>query len=89
MLVKKFKLASLIFLVLSILVACSAEKSNSKKKEGADSTNSSKELVYASSKDINDMNPHLYTGSMPAQGMVYESLVENTEDGIKPLLAES
>ncbi|MFE5429694.1 staphylopine-dependent metal ABC transporter substrate-binding lipoprotein [Peribacillus simplex] len=89
MLVKKFKLASLIFLVLSILVACSAEKSNSKKKEGADSTNSAKELVYASSKDINDMNPHLYTGSMPAQGMVYESLVENTEDGIKPLLAES
>lgn len=26
---------------------------------------------------------------MPAQGMVYESLVENTEEGIKPLLAES
>jgi nickel transport system substrate-binding protein len=89
LLVKKFKLASLIFLVLSILVACSAEKSDSKKNEGANSTNSAKELVYASSKDINDMNPHLYTGSMPAQGMVYESLVENTEDGIKPLLAES
>ncbi|WP_442436973.1 staphylopine-dependent metal ABC transporter substrate-binding lipoprotein [Paenibacillus peoriae] len=47
------------------------------------------ELIYASAKDINDMNPHLYTGSMPAQGMVYESLVENTKDGIKPLLAES
>ncbi|MEK4664550.1 nickel ABC transporter substrate-binding protein [Priestia sp. FSL H7-0729] len=47
------------------------------------------ELIYASAKDINDMNPHLYTGSMPAQGMVYESLVENTPDGIKPLLAES
>lgn len=46
-------------------------------------------LVYATSKDINDMNPHLYLGSMPAQGMVYESLVENTEDGIRPLLAES
>nr|WP_272039509.1 nickel ABC transporter substrate-binding protein [Paenibacillus sp. JJ-100] len=47
------------------------------------------EIVYASAKDINDMNPHLYTGSMPAQGMVYESLVENTAEGIKPLLAES
>lgn len=47
------------------------------------------ELIYASAKDINDMNPHLYTGSMPAQGMVYESLVENTPDGIKPLLAET
>lgn len=47
------------------------------------------ELVYATAKDINDMNPHLYPGSMAAQGMVYESLVENTEDGLKPLLAES
>jgi len=47
------------------------------------------ELIYATAKDINDMNPHLYTGSIPAQGMVYESLVENTKDGIKPMLAES
>ncbi|RNB86740.1 nickel ABC transporter, nickel/metallophore periplasmic binding protein [Brevibacillus nitrificans] len=47
------------------------------------------ELVYATAKDINDMNPHLYPGSMAAQGIVYESLVENTKDGIKPLLAES
>nr|WP_247741191.1 nickel ABC transporter substrate-binding protein [Cohnella sp. LGH] len=47
------------------------------------------ELVYATAKDINDMNPHLYPGSMPAQGIVYESLVENTSEGIKPLLAES
>ncbi|WP_282936180.1 nickel ABC transporter substrate-binding protein [Paenibacillus sp. RC67] len=51
--------------------------------------NKTEELVYATAKDINDMNPHLYAGSMPAQGMVYESLVENTKDGIKPLLAES
>ncbi|MFS0838933.1 staphylopine-dependent metal ABC transporter substrate-binding lipoprotein [Paenibacillus sp. 1P03SA] len=67
-----------------ILAGCAGEKSaNTGAAEG------SQELVYASAKDINDMNPHLYTGSMPAQGMIYESLVENTEDGIKPLLAES
>ncbi|ANY70048.1 nickel ABC transporter, nickel/metallophore periplasmic binding protein [Paenibacillus sp. BIHB 4019] len=59
---------------------------NAAKKEAADQA---KVLVYATAKDINDMNPHLYPGSLPAQGMVYESLVENTEDGIKPLLAES
>ncbi|WP_420851034.1 staphylopine-dependent metal ABC transporter substrate-binding lipoprotein [Paenibacillus alba] len=46
-------------------------------------------LIYATPKDINDMNPHLYTGAMSAQGMVFESLVENTKDGIKPALAES
>ncbi|MCR2806584.1 staphylopine-dependent metal ABC transporter substrate-binding lipoprotein [Paenibacillus soyae] len=56
---------------------------------GEASARSKTSLTYASAKDINDMNPHLYTGSMPAQGIVYESLVENTKEGIKPLLAES
>ncbi|APH07124.1 nickel ABC transporter, nickel/metallophore periplasmic binding protein [Bacillus weihaiensis] len=72
-----------------MLVACSAENSSSEKKEDHTAANSESELIYASAKDINDLNPHLYTGSMPAQGMIYESLVENTEDGIKPLLAET
>ncbi|MHA7964723.1 staphylopine-dependent metal ABC transporter substrate-binding lipoprotein [Paenibacillus sp. CAU 1782] len=48
-----------------------------------------KEIIYATAKDINDINPHLYAGSIPATGMVFESLVENTENGIQPLLAES
>ncbi|WP_240733044.1 nickel ABC transporter substrate-binding protein [Jeotgalibacillus sp. S-D1] len=68
---------------MSVLLACSEENSDT------DSSDNPEELVYATSKDINDMNPHLYTGSMPAQGKIYESLVENTKDGIKPLLAES
>ncbi|PLT47602.1 Nickel ABC transporter, periplasmic nickel-binding protein NikA [Paenibacillus pasadenensis] len=45
--------------------------------------------MYATAKDINDMNPHLYPGSMAAQGMIYESLIEKTESGFAPLLAES
>ena len=47
------------------------------------------ELVYASTKDIRNINPHLYMGEMAAQGMVFEPLVMNTKDGIKPWLAES
>lgn len=80
-LVKRIQTIIAMIFTLFILVACSTttEKSELKKDE----------LVYATVKDINDMNPHLYPGSMSAQGMVYESLVENTEDGIKPLLAES
>lgn len=73
-------------MLLIVLAGCSDvkdAKSNSANKE------KKTELVYASAKDINDMNPHLYAGSMPAQGMVYESLVENTKEGIMPLLAES
>ncbi|MDU8924716.1 nickel ABC transporter substrate-binding protein [Pasteurellaceae bacterium LIM206] len=47
------------------------------------------ELDYASSKDIRDINPHLYGGEMAAQNMVFESLVVNTEQGVRPHLAES
>ncbi|MCZ8521263.1 MULTISPECIES: staphylopine-dependent metal ABC transporter substrate-binding lipoprotein [Paenibacillus] len=53
------------------------------------SKESPKEIVYAAAKDLIDMNPHVYAGSNSAQGMVFESLVENTEEGFKPLLAES
>ncbi|SFF21346.1 nickel transport system substrate-binding protein [Paenibacillus algorifonticola] len=72
--------------IVSIVLLAGCSGGNAAKTGAADS---GKELVYATAKDINDMNPHLYPGSLPAQGMVYESLVENTEDGIKPLLAES
>ncbi|SLM62548.1 MULTISPECIES: nickel ABC transporter substrate-binding protein [Dickeya] len=45
-------------------------------------------LVYASTKDIRDINPHLYAGEMAAQNMVFEPLVINTPEGVKPFLAE-
>ena len=73
------------FLCTMALLAACGEKNQENKAASAVRD----ELIYATAKDIHDMNPHLYTGSMPAQGMVYESLVENTKEGIKPLLAES
>ncbi|MFE6077814.1 staphylopine-dependent metal ABC transporter substrate-binding lipoprotein [Paenibacillus sp. NPDC057886] len=81
-----FGLILLLLSVITVLAGCGQAEGTTTK-----SANSGvkSELIYSSAKDINDMNPHLYTGSMPAQGMVYESLVENTVDGIKPLLAES
>lgn len=45
-------------------------------------------LIQASSHDIGDINGHLY-GAQVAQGMVYETLVENTFNGPEPGLAES
>ncbi|MBO4684702.1 MAG: nickel ABC transporter substrate-binding protein, partial [Desulfovibrio sp.] len=47
------------------------------------------EIAYASTKDIRNINPHLYAGEMAAQGMVFEPLVMNTREGVKPWLAES
>ncbi|MEI7024113.1 staphylopine-dependent metal ABC transporter substrate-binding lipoprotein [Paenibacillus sp. y28] len=82
---RRLVLFSAFMAAMVLLAGCSGSKDAA---EGTTS-NQEKELVYAATKDIDDMNPHLYAGSMPAQGMVYESLVENTEEGIKPLLAES
>lgn len=45
-------------------------------------------LEYASMKDIRNINPHLYLGEMAAQAMVFEPLVFNTPEGVKPALAE-
>lgn len=45
-------------------------------------------LEYASMKDIRDINPHLYLGEMAAQAMVFEPLVVNTREGVRPHLAE-
>jgi len=81
-----FGLMLLLLSVITVLAGCGQDKGTTTQSANSEVK---PELIYASAKDINDMNPHLYTGSMPAQGMVYESLVENTVDGIKPLLAES
>ena len=45
-------------------------------------------LVYASTKDIRDINPHLYGGEMAAQNMVFEPLLLSTREGLKPWLAQ-
>lgn len=85
--IRLYKVIAIAFIAVAVLAGCSAVTGNeNKENKGAILDN---EIIYATSKDINDMNPHLYPGSMSAQGMVYESLVENTEEGIKPLLAES
>ena len=67
-------------LVLALFTGCQSKPKETK----AGKT----ELVYASTKDIRNINPHLYGGEMSAQNMVFESLVNNTPEGVKPWLAE-
>jgi nickel transport system substrate-binding protein len=72
--------------VVSALVGCSSNKATE-----TESTIELKkeELVFANFRDIRDLNPHLYAGEMYAQEMLYESLVNITEKGYEPCLAES
>ena len=79
---KLIRLGAIFIAALMVLAGCSTGKEMEKKKE-------EKTLAYATAKDIGDMNPHVYGGSMSAEAMLYEPLVKNTEKGIKPLLAKS
>ena len=77
-------------LASAILSLSGCSKESEKTAEAADASAArTNELVYASMKDIRDINPHLYSGEIAAQAMVFEPLVRNTPDGVKPGLAES
>lgn len=90
-------LAAALALSGAVLTGCSDELAPAvAKKEAAAGSETSAApsasagtLEYASMKDIRDINPHLYLGEMAAQAMVFEALVENTPEGVKPKLAES
>lgn len=58
-------------------------------KEGASSDGTKEELVFVNYRDIRDLNPHLYAGEMYAQEMLFETLVNITEDGYEGVIAES
>lgn len=45
-------------------------------------------LTFANFRDTRDLNPHIYSGEIWAQNMLYESLVKVTTQGIQPWLAE-
>lgn len=78
---KNLRFLSILVVValMAVLGGCSS---------AVDSTVAKKELVFANFRDIRDLNPHIYSGEMWAQNMLYESLVMNTEEGVAPWLAE-
>ena len=81
------KLKKVLALSLSALICMSAVGCSSS--SAGEGTENKDQIVYACTKDIRDINPHLYGGEMSAQNMVFESLVKETEKGIEPCLAES
>lgn len=69
-------LLTFLALCLMFLVACSSQERRD--------TNV---LNYGSTKDIGDLNPHLYNGEMAAQNMIFQRLVSDDKGVIEPELA--
>lgn len=85
-----FKLILGITVISGLLSGCGSDKDNSAaaKNTAADPVKK-EELTFVNYRDIRDLNPHLYAGEMYAQEMLYETLVNITEKGYEPCLAES
>lgn len=67
----------------------STEDNTEVSKEDTEDNNDGKNsLTIPRGVDIGDINAHLYNGDMVAQGIVFEGLVKNTSEGIKPCLAK-
>lgn len=72
----------LLAIAMIVLIACGKEVKNKDTKE--------KEIILGYFKDIGDLNPHLYSGEMFAQNLIFEGLVSIGQNGeFKPSLAES
>ncbi|XUD11321.1 nickel ABC transporter, nickel/metallophore periplasmic binding protein [Enterococcus sp. AZ170] len=84
MLAKKRKWMPVFFFTISMMLLILAGCNSSKKE-----SRSSNQINYGSTKDIRDINPHLYNGEMAAQNMVFEGLTKNEEGKVKPALAKS
>ncbi len=75
-------------LASSVMTGCS-NKSQVKENNSSTESEADDELVFVNYRDIRDLNPHLYAGEMYAQEMLYETLVNITEEGYEGGIAES
>lgn len=85
-----FKFILGVTVISSLLSGCGSDKDNSAAVKNTTAEPVKKEeLTFVNYRDIRDLNPHLYAGEMYAQEMLYETLVNITEKGYEPCLAES
>lgn len=83
---KKRLLSGILCAVLAStsLVGCGSSTTG-----GESSSAPREELVFVNYRDIRDLNPHLYAGEMYAQNILYDGLIDMTDEGFAPALAES
>ncbi|ARE87528.1 nickel ABC transporter substrate-binding protein [Clostridium formicaceticum] len=94
MLKKKFTkslIAGILLLTMGLLAACSSGgkvENASNRSNGDNGVVNTDELIYVNFRDIRDLNPHIYSGELFAQNLLFEGLVMITDEGIQPWLAK-
>ncbi|TCK92623.1 nickel transport system substrate-binding protein [Natranaerovirga hydrolytica] len=87
---KVIQLAIIVMLLATMVVGCGSNgdsDTSSNPSNIEDSTNK-EEIVYVNFRDIRDLNPHIYSGELFAQNLLFEGLVMMTDEGVKPWLAK-
>lgn len=85
---KLLSLALATTMVMGILSGCGNSDTTATTTTTTQETDNS-QLVFVNYRDIRDLNPHLYAGEMYAQNILYDGLIDMTEDGFSGALAES
>ncbi|AOY78394.1 nickel ABC transporter, nickel/metallophore periplasmic binding protein [Clostridium formicaceticum] len=91
---KKFTkslIAGILLLTMGLLAACSSGgkvENASNRSNGDNGVVNTDELIYVNFRDIRDLNPHIYSGELFAQNLLFEGLVMITDEGIQPWLAK-
>lgn len=92
---KRYLSIALVTVLLLILVGCTnegkqaeGERINDQNTEVQEVSAVSRTLNFVNFRDIRDLNPHLYAGEMYAQSILYDRLINISEAGFEPALAE-
>ncbi|MEW9121924.1 MAG: ABC transporter substrate-binding protein [Thermotaleaceae bacterium] len=87
---KRVRLLVMGVLLIALLAGCSSGggSDTAAKDRATDESDTKNELVYVNYRDIRDLNPHIYSGELFAQNLLFEGLVMITDEGIQPWLAK-
>ncbi len=77
-------------IMVSMITGCGSEAEPAQQKSDAEKAVEAKVLTYVNFRDLRDLNPHIYSGELFAQNLLFESLIRISDDGsFEPWLAEN
>lgn len=76
-------------MMIGMVAGCGNSDATTSNTATTETTEAREEMVFVNYRDIRDLNPHLYAGEMYAQNIIYDGLIDMTEDGFAGALAET